>query len=129
MNPLMRRFLFQTSLLTFAFFVLGYLFYFLLFPNWYIRFLPIALIFLFLVTNLVHYYLLRIAGKSMAKFTARFMGMSFIKMFIYLVFAISFAFFHRDQAKVFLINFLVIYFAFSIVEVCEIARVVKQKSN
>ena len=127
MKPLMGRFLFRTSLLSFAFILIGFFVYSHLLPDLYIPFLPVALIFLYLVTNLVHYYLLRIAGKNIAKFTARFMGMSFIKMFIYLLFAISFALFHQDQAKVFLINFLVIYFAFSILEVYEITRVVKRK--
>ena len=123
----MKRFLTRTSLLGVVFLIIGYLVYYQLFTGLHFPFFPVILFFFFFITNLVHYYLLGIADKNMARFTARFMGMNFVKMFIYLVFAIVFVLFRRNQATIFLVNFLIIYIAFSILEVYEITRVVKQK--
>jgi hypothetical protein len=88
----------------------------------------VALIFFFLATNLVHAYLLRIAGKDMPKFTTRYMALSFLKMLFYLVVAVVFIYISKDQVKPFLINYLSVYVGFTILEVAEISRVVKINS-
>jgi hypothetical protein len=75
----------------------------------------------------VHAYLLKIAHRDMPKFTARFMGTSFVKMFVYLIFGVIFALLNREMAKVFLANFLFMYICFSVLEVYEITHVVKRK--
>ncbi len=123
----MKRFLKRTTFLTAILFLAGYIIYTQFIPKLYNSILPFILIFFYFLTNLVHFYLLRIAGKNMRKFTAHFMATNFIKMFIYLIFAIVFVWFHREHAKVFLANFLIIYIAFSVMEVYEITRVVRQK--
>ena len=124
----MKRFLGRTSLLFSAFLAIGYFLYFYLFPQLYVPFSIVALIFIYFLTNLVHYFLLKIADKSINKFNALYMSLNFGKMFIYLIFAVGFVFFHREDAKIFLVNFLVFYIAFSILEIFEITRVVKSKS-
>ncbi len=127
MNPSMKRFLVRTSILFFFFLISGYITYDQFLPHYFEISLPISLLFFYAVTNLVHAYLLRIAEKDMPKFTARFMGMSFIKMFVYLIFGLVFALINRETAKVFLVNFLLMYICFSVLEVYEITQVVKRK--
>ncbi|MGQ8337298.1 hypothetical protein ACUNWD_12175 [Sunxiuqinia sp. A32] len=127
MNPLMKRFLLRTSVLTSTFFLSGYVLYTQIIPEYYVSSLPFALLFFYLVTNLVHFYLLKIADKDMPKFAPRFMGTSFLKMLVYLIFGIVIALFNREEAKVFLANFLFMYICFSVLEVYEITRVVKSK--
>ena len=107
---------------------IGYVLYTEVIPEHYQIALPVALFFFYIVTNIVHVYLLGIADKNMSKFTARFMGSSFLKMFAYLIFGIVFALLNREMAKVFLANFLVMYLCFSVLEVYEITRVVKRKN-
>ncbi len=128
MNPLMKRFLARTSTLFIILSVTGYLIYSQVIPQHFQVALPITLIFFFLATNLVHAYLLKIAEKDIPKFNAQFMGISFIKMFVYLIVGVAFAFFNRETAKIFLANFLFMYICFSVLEVYEITRVVKRKN-
>ena len=124
----MKRFLGRTSLLLFAFLVIGYFLYSYLFPQLYVPFSIVSLFFIYFLTNLVHYFLIKVASKSINKFNALFMSLSFGKMFIYLIFAVGFVFFYREHAKIFLVNFLIFYIAFSILEIFEITRVVKSKN-
>jgi hypothetical protein len=78
------------------------------------------------VTNLVHAYLLRIAGKSASKFTSQYMAASFLKMFLYLAFAIVVIMIDRANAKIFIVNFVLLYLLFTVFEVYEYSKVVKQ---
>ena len=128
MNPLMKRFLVRTTTLFFILLIVGYVVYSQFIPQHFEVTLPISLLFFFVVTNLVHAYLLRIAVKDMPKFTARFMGMNFIKMLVYLIIGVVLALLNRETAKIFLANFLFMYICFSILEVFEITRVVKGKN-
>lgn len=128
MNKLMKRFLIRSVILTFVFLILGGLLYVLLVPQYYQNiFLPILFFFL-LTTNLVHLYLLRIAENDLPKFTNRFMMISTLKMLFYLMVAIIYILANRDQAKLFIINYLLAYVGFTILEIAEISRVVKLKN-
>jgi hypothetical protein len=124
----MKRFLVRSTLLTLLFFFIGLILYTQVIPQYYQHIYPVALIFFFLATNLVHAYLLRIAGKDMAKFTTRYMALSFLKMLFYLIIAIVFIYINKDQTKSFLINYLSVYVGFTVLEVAEISRVVKINS-
>lgn len=128
MNEFMKRFLVRSTILTLGFFILGLILYIQVIPQYYQNIYPVALIFFFLATNLVHAYLLRIAGKDMPKFTTRYMALSFLKMLFYLVVAVVFIYISKDQVKPFLINYLSVYVGFTILEVAEISRVVKINS-
>lgn len=128
MNPFVKRFLIRSSLLTAILFLLGCYIYIQLIPEWYHPFLPVVLLLFFATTNLIHYYLLKRSSQKRGRFISGYMASNFIKMFVYLAFAIGFALYHREQAKSFLINFLFLYLVFSILEVYEISRIVKQKN-
>lgn len=127
MNPLMKRFFLRTTILTVLLLLAGYITYTQIIPQHFLFILPIILIFFYLATNLVHFYLLKIADKEIRKFAPRFMAASFIKMMLYMVLGLVIAVLHREEAKVFLANFLILYLCFSIVEVYEISKVVKSK--
>lgn len=128
MNALMKRFLIRSALLAIAFFVIGWIVYSQILPQYKMDIFPFILIFFFLATNLVHAYLLRIAGKDIAKFSTRYMATSMLKMFFYLLVAIAYIMISQEQLKLFLINFLIMYAGFTILEVAEISRVVKIKN-
>jgi hypothetical protein len=72
--------------------------------------------------------LLRIAESNMPKFTARYMVLSTMKLLFYLLVAIVFFMAKSEQAKLFLINYLIGYVCFTILEVAEISYVVKLKN-
>jgi hypothetical protein len=56
------------------------------------------------------------------------MAVNYIKMFFYLLAAIVFVVLNKEIAKVFVANFLVLYIIYTIFEVNEFLKKIKQKS-
>jgi len=56
------------------------------------------------------------------------MAISFLKMFFYLILAIVYAFLNREFAKIFLVNFLLLYAIYTTFEVFQISKFVRQKN-
>ena len=122
----MKQFFIKSTVLTFFILALGAILYFSVLKKYYIPVLPILVIFFYSVTNLVHAYLLKIAEKSGSKFTSKYMATSFIKMFFLLAIGIAYLFFDRENSRSFMANFLLLYVVYSIFEVYEFLKVVKQ---
>ena len=122
----MKSFVVKSTVLTIIVFILGAILYSTVFNQFYRSILPIVPTFFYIVTNLVHAYLLNIAGKSSSRFTAQYMATSFIKMFFYLAVAIVYVIINKEDAKIFLVNFLLLYVVYTTFEVIEFSRVVRQ---
>jgi len=123
----MKQFLIKSTVLTIIGFVLGALLYFTVLQPFYIPVLPWTVLFFYLVTNLVHQYLLKVAVTSGSRFTSHYMAVSFLKMFFYLAMAILYVIFDRENVKPFFANFLLLYIIYTIFEVSEFLKFVKQK--
>lgn len=57
------------------------------------------------------------------------MAISFIKMFFYLALAVVYALLNREYAKIFLVNFLVLYAIYTTFEVMQFSKFVRQKNT
>ncbi len=125
----MKKFLVQSTILTIIVFATGVLLYSTILSQYYLKILPFVVLFFYAVTNLVHAYLLKIAGNSGSRFTSQYMAVSFVKMFFYLGVAIVFVILHREIAKTFIANFLVLYVLYTALEVYQISKFIKQKGN
>ncbi len=123
----MKRFIIQSTVLTIIVLALGTIVYLTFLRPYYLSVLPFAVLFFYIVTNLVHAYLLKIAVKSGSKFTSQYMAVSFSKMFFYLILAILYAFLNRESAKIFLVNFLFLYAIYTTFEVVQFSKFVRQK--
>jgi hypothetical protein len=124
----MKQFFIKSTILTLILFLLGSIFYSTVLKSFYIAVLPFALLFFYLTTNLVHAYLLRVAGGSGSRFSSQYMAVSFLKMFFYLAVAIVYVILDRGNAKPFIAVFLLLYVAYTVFEVIEFLKVVKQKN-
>ena len=125
----MKSFFTKSSVLTICVFILGAVLYTTLLRPYYLDILPAVVFLFFLVTNLVHAYLLKISVGSGSRFTSHYMAVSFIKMFFYLAVAIVYAVFKKEEAKIFLVNFLLLYVLYTTFEVVEFSKVVRQKNK
>ena len=125
----MKRFILQSTILTIIVFILGAVVYSTFLQQYYRLILPFTVLLFYLVTNLVHAYLLKIAVKSGSRFTSQYMAVSFLKMFFYLAVAIVYALLNREYAKIFLGNFLVLYAIYTAFEVLQISKFVRQKNS
>jgi len=124
----MKRFIIQSTVLTIIVFIVGTIVYSTILQPYYRLVLPFTVLFFYLVTNLVHAYLLKIAVKSDARFTSQYMAVSFLKMFFYLMVAIVYAFVNREYAKIFLANFLLLYVVYTTFEVLLFSKFVRQRN-
>ncbi len=122
----MKFFLVKSTVLTVIVLILGAILYSTVFNQLYRPILPGVLAFFYILTNLVHAYLLNIAGKSSSRFTSQYMVISFLKMFFYLAVVIVFVIINKEDAKIFLVNFLLLYVVYTIFEVYEISNFVRQ---
>lgn len=125
----MKSFIIKSTVLTIIVFILGAILYSTVFIQFYRSILPVVPAFFYIVTNLVHAYLLNIAGKSSSRFTSQYMAASFIKMFFYLAVAIVYVIINKEDARIFLVNFLLLYVVYTTFEVIEFSRVVRQISK
>jgi hypothetical protein len=105
---------------------LGYALFLFLIPQYYFAYFPVVPAFLWVVTFLVHVYLIRSSENNPRKFTAKYLGAMGLKMFIYLVFLVVFLFIDRVHAIPFLVSFLVAYAAFTMYEVISILNFLKK---
>lgn len=125
----MKRFILQSTLLTIIILLIGAVAYSTFLKPFYHLLLPFTLIFFYCTTNLVHAYLLKIAVNSGARFSSKYMAVSFIKMFAYLLIAVAVALLNREYAKIFLLNFLTGYVIFTTFEVVQFSKFVRQKKE
>lgn len=124
----MKQFLIKSTILTIIVFLIGAALYTTVLKSYYFSVLPLVVLFFFVITNLVHAYFLTISGKSNTRFTSNYMAVNYIKMFFYLLAAIVFVVLNKEIAKVFVANFLVLYIIYTIFEVNEFLKKIKQKS-
>ena len=124
----MKQFLIKSTILTIIVFILGSIIYFTILKSFYLSVLPYTVLFFYLGTNLVHAYLLKIAGNPGNRFTSQYMAVSFLKMFIYLAVAIVYVLVNRENTKSFMAGFLLLYLIYTIFEVYEFLKVVRQKN-
>jgi hypothetical protein len=122
----MKQFLIKSTILTIIVFLIGTALYTTVLKSYYFSVLPLVVLFFFAVTNLVHAYFLTIADKANSRFTSKYMAVNYIKMFFYLLVAIVFVVLNREIAKVFVANFLVLYIIYTIFEVNEFLKKIKQ---
>ena len=125
----MKSFFIKSSIVTIIVFILGAIFYSTLFKPFYITILPAVVVLFYVITNLIHAYLLKISVSSGSRFTSYYMAVSFIKMFFYLAVAIVYAIINKENAKIFLLNFLLLYVVYTTFEVIEFSKVVRQKNK
>ena len=124
----MKQFIIKSTILTLILFLLGSIIYSTLLKSFYISVLPYTVLFFYLTTNLVHAYLLRVSGISGSRFSSQYMAVSFLKMFFYLAVAVVYIILDRENAKPFIAVFLLLYVAYTVFEVVEFLKVVKQKN-
>ena len=123
----MKPFLIKSTILSAIIFIIGSIVYILILPKYFHPVLWSIIPLFYLVTNILHYNLLRTTKNNIKKFPSRYLGYNFIKIIVYVIFAIIILIIIPSQIKIFLINFIIAYLAYSFLEVKEIYKIVKRK--
>jgi len=80
--------------------------------SYYIPIFPYLLLFFFIVNVAVHYFKHKIFKIKATSFPRHLMAINGLKIFSYVLLIIIYLFFFRENAKPFLIGFLVLYFVY-----------------
>ncbi|MBU8892615.1 MAG: hypothetical protein KOO66_07535 [Bacteroidales bacterium] len=79
-------------------------------------------------TAVFHFSVLQVSEKEPSKFSSRFMMVSGIKMIIYLIIIVFYAFSFPEKAKIFLISFFILYSLYTVFEVILIINYFKKRN-
>lgn len=103
----------------------GWLVFSLLIPEYYLPVLPFLLLFFIVVTILIHNYQLKLAQKSISKFTRSNMLVTFFKLILYSVVTVVYLAFDSGNAIPFVICLMLLYLVYTFFEVVEITKISK----
>lgn len=104
--------------------VIGTLLFLTVFREQFMIVFPFVLIFYYASTLILHKYMLRITRNDVLKFSFKFMMLSFLKMFIYIVFGVLYIVFDEENAVNFLIVYLLLYVSYAVYEVKSVMKLI-----
>ena len=122
----MKQFVLKLTAITLGLALIGGLVFSLFLPQYYLHILPFLLLFFYTVTLTIHAYQLNLIKKKPSKFTISNMLVTFLKLVLYSVVAITYIAFNPANALVFVICLMLFYLIFTFVEVAEISKVVRK---
>ncbi len=76
-----------------------------------------------------HYSVVQVSDKNTSKFSSKFMMVSGIKMIVYLILIVFYAFSFPEKARIFLISFFILYMLYNVFEVLLIVNHFKKKQE
>ena len=78
--------------------------------------------FFVITTAVIHYVLVEVSERDPKKFVGYFMGVTGVKLFVYLIIITIYALLKREEALGFTLLFLVLYLLYSAFEVIQLLR-------
>ena len=120
---MMLRFIKKLGIFTLITGLAGWGLFSLLPAEWQTPAYPYIVLFFFSVTLLMHRLLVQAYQQRFARFTSRFMLITFVKLMLYLIVLAAYVFLvNPSDAKGFLVAFLVMYMAFLAFEAVEMMK-------
>jgi hypothetical protein len=91
--------------------------------------MPVVLLFYYVSTLVLHRYMLSISQKDISRFSFRFMMLSLMKMFVYIIFGVLYIIFDEENAVVFLVVYLILYVAYAVYEVRSVMNLINEPKS
>ncbi len=73
--------------------------------------------------------MLRISQKDISRFSFKFMMLSLIKMFVYIIFGVIYIIIDEENAVTFLIVYLILYVAYAVFEVRSVMELINESKT
>ncbi len=102
----------------------GLVLFLTVFKSYFLPVLPFVLLFYYVSTLILHKFMLQISQKDISRFSFKFMMLSLIKMFIYIIFGVLYIIFDEENAVMFLIVYLILYVAYAVYEVRSVMNLI-----
>jgi len=117
------------TLYTLLILVLGAILFLTVFKNYFLPILPFVLFFYYISTLVLHKFMLQISQKDISRFSFKFMMLSLIKMFIYIIFGVLYIVIDEENAVIFLVVYLILYVAYAIYEVRSVMNLINESKS
>ncbi|MCF6239961.1 MAG: hypothetical protein L3J74_01300 [Bacteroidales bacterium] len=95
--------------------------------KFYLPVFPYVLLFFTVISFLTHYILLKSGKSRIAKFSTSFMGITSLKLFLYLIFIVVYLFIDKTNALVFVLTFFILYLLFTVFETSSLLKDLDKK--
>lgn len=119
----MKRFVVNIILISVILVIIGWVMFSMFIPQYYLPVFPFVLMFFAFSSVAVHAYQLQLSKKDTAKFTRSNMIITFLKLFLYSTVAIVYIAVDTQNAKIFVICFILLYVIFSVFEVLSLMKI------
>ena len=119
----MKRFVVNIILISVILVIIGWVIFSMFIPQYYLPVFPFVLMFFTVSSVGVHAYQLQLSKKDTAKFTRSNMIITFLKLFLYSAVAIVYIAVDTQNAKIFVICFILLYIIFSVFEVLSLMKI------
>ncbi|NLU40138.1 MAG: hypothetical protein GXX78_14770 [Bacteroidales bacterium] len=123
------KFIKGLSYYTLIIFVVGAILFSTIFRSYFLLILPFVLLFYYISTLVLHKFMLRISQKDISRFSFKFMMLSLIKMFIYIIFGVIYIIIDEENAVTFLIVYLILYVAYAVFEVRSVMELINESKT
>jgi hypothetical protein len=125
----MKRFIINIAGISVVLTLIGWLIFSRFIPRYYLPVLPFLLLFFAATSVLIHAYQLKLAKKDFAKFTRSNMLITFFKLVLYSAVAVIYMVADKENARVFVICFMVLYLIFTVFEVFSLIKIPNSKKK
>ncbi len=131
MSKSLSKFTVILSTITLVVLMVGGVLFWKIIPQYYITILPFMLLFFFVVTFVSFWIGLRLLQADIGKFTRYSMVITFAKLFIYLIFGISYMLNNSNKLSLitFVICLFILYLIYTIAEVTYLSKLARNKSK
>ncbi len=123
------KFIKGLTLYTFLILILGTILFLTVLKKYFLLILPFVLLFYYISTLVLHKFMLQISQKDISSFSFKFMILSLIKMFIYIIFGVLYIVIDEENAVIFLIVYLILYVAYAIYEVRSVMNLINESKS
>jgi hypothetical protein len=117
------------TLYTLLILVLGTVLFLTVLKSYFLPILPFVLFFYYISTLVLHKFMLQISQKDISRFSFKFMMLSLIKMFIYIIFGVLYIVIDEENAVIFLIVYLILYVAYAVYEVRSVMNLINESKS
>ena len=128
MQKSLKKFIIQIIIIVTILLIIGAILFKTILIDYYSWLYPVLLIFFSFFTLIFHYYILRHSKQRIAKFLTKFLAVTSIKLFLYVLVLVGVLYFIKPNTLVFVSVFMLLYIIFTIFEVKSLRTVVKKNS-
>ena len=107
--------------------IIAFALYATVLSRFYLPVMPWVLLFFVLISLATHYILIKSGESRITKFSTSFMGVTSIKLFLYLIFIVVYLINDKSNALVFVISFFILYLLFTVFETSTLLKDLNKK--